>query len=323
MTFIKFVPVFSLLTIALSGCGGAAFEKATTETAAGNRAMQEAHAKQEATNLFELDLWEDGKVKSIKVGRQSQAPVYAPMPIDPSYAILDKTLGIVGTVGGIVAGGAAAKGIITATSAGNVAISKMIQAPATPVVVQTPQANITSTTTNTPTSTNTTLSGTGVIGSGTFSAPTTTTSTISGTGVIGGGSYTNSNPVTNTLAGGGVIGAGSYTPTTNTFNGNGVLGSGSYTPTQTTNTLAGNGVLGAGSYTPTTNSLTGPGVIGAGTYTAPIDNHSATATPTVVTQPPPLIVNPVIVPAIPPTIVTNPTIICTTDSKGVQTCVKQ
>lgn len=69
--------------------------------------------------------------------------------------------------------------------------------------------------------------------------------TISGSGVIGNGSYTNE---TNTLSGTGVVGAGTYTTETLTLSGTGTLGSGAYTE----NTLSGTGVIN-GNYTPTTN----------------------------------------------------------------------
>lgn len=85
--------------------------------------------------------------------------------------------------------------VAESTNAAFVGIAGQIQAPA---------ANVTTTT----------LSGSGVIGSGFYSAPTTTVTTLSGSGVLGSGSYTG--PVsTTTLSGTGAIG-GNYTPTTTT-----------------------------------------------------------------------------------------------------------
>lgn len=71
--------------------------------------------------------------------------------------------------------------------------------------IQSPAANVTTTTT-------TTLSGTGVIGSGSYATNANPTTTLSGTGVIGSGTYApEANPVT-TLSGTGTMGSGSYTP---------------------------------------------------------------------------------------------------------------
>jgi hypothetical protein len=124
-------------------------------------------------------------------------------------------------------------------------MASQIQAP----VVTTPQANVTNTTTTTTsTASNTSysLSGTGVLGNGTYSTtanPTTTTSN------------------TNTLSGSGVVGSGRNTPTTtstsNTVGGSGVVGSGSNAPSTSTSTntntnnLSGTGTQGGGSYQPT------------------------------------------------------------------------
>jgi hypothetical protein len=81
-----------------------------------------------------------------------------------------------------------------------------IQAP----VVTTPQANVTS-------NTSYTLSGTGVLGSGSYStiANPTTTHTLSGTGVLGNGTNapnTTTTTNTNNLNGTGTQGGGAYNP---------------------------------------------------------------------------------------------------------------
>lgn len=269
--------ILIFLVLALTGCAN--IEGAIKATSEGNAAIQVAHAKQEATPLLDLELYEDGRMKKLVVGRQLGAPAFAPMPVDPTIQVWDRALT---TIGIVAAPLAAMKGASwLADSVGKAAGQgyKYVQSPQAPVVVQpavTPQANVTTT--------NTTLSGTGVLGSGSYSAPTTTTTTLSGTGVIGNGSYSQSTPTTNTLNGNGVMGSGSYVPTNNSFTGNGVLGSGSYTPTQTT----------------TANTLSGSGTVGGGSYT-PSDRHdSYTSTPTVVQVPAGRI--------------------CTTDAKGVTTC---
>jgi hypothetical protein len=85
--------------------------------------------------------------------------------------------------------------ISESTNAAFLGIAGKIQAPVTVL----PQANVTTTSTDSH-NTATTLSGSGVIGSGTYAAnPTTTTSTLSGTGVLGSGTYTTAaNPTTTT-----------------------------------------------------------------------------------------------------------------------------
>lgn len=217
-----------ITALVLTGCAN--MEASIKATSDANATMAVSHAAAEQKPLLDLELYEDGRLKKIYVGRQLNAPAYAPMPVDPSIAVWDRALS---TVGLIAAPFAVLKGSASlVNSVGNVV--KQLPQPQTPV---TPQANVTTTTNYTAPTTNTT---------------TTNTSTLSGTGVLGSGTYTAN-------------------------------------PTTTTSTLSGAGVLGTGNYNP-------------------VDSHavSNTATPTIVTQPPP-----VQIPA---------GRICTTDAKGVTTC---
>jgi hypothetical protein len=92
-------------------------------------------------------------------------------------------------------------------------MASKIQAPAVP------QANIYTTTTTTD------------------RHDTTETTTLSGTGVIGAGTYSSeANPISYSLTGTGVVGGGTYTGPTYSLSGTGVLGRGTYTNTVTNST---------------------------------------------------------------------------------------
>ena len=141
--------------------------------------------------------------------QQTAAQQYQP-PRNDAVEIAKSFLGVAGVIGGTMAGGWAAKGIVNATGAAANHGYQFIQAPAVP------QANMT-------------IGGSGVIGAG-------TASTIGGSGSTGSGAYT-----TQALAGGSVLGGGS------TIGGNGSTGAGGYdsstkpvttttTPTTTTTT---------------------------------------------------------------------------------------
>lgn len=147
----------------LGGCSSASFERAQEQHYSAQAEIQKAHAAQSATPLLQLVMGEDGKLKSLTVGRQDNAPTYAPAPVDPALAVWGKALDGVTMVGGILAGGSAAKGLVNASMAGASNIAKMIQTPA--VVV--PQANITTTaSTGSVIGNGQTLSGTGSQGTG-------------------------------------------------------------------------------------------------------------------------------------------------------------
>lgn len=124
----------------------------------------EAHDGQAITGLKRLEI--------NAPSQQGAAQIATPQP-NPALQIVGQALGIIGTVGGVIAGGKAAQGLARAVGESATVGYSHVQAPA--VVV--PQANVTTTST---------LSGTGVMGSGLYSAPVTT---LSGTGAIG-GNYT-------------------------------------------------------------------------------------------------------------------------------------
>jgi hypothetical protein len=130
--------------------------------------------------------------------------------------------------------------IQAAGSSGNTALASLATSSNRSLVslagqIQAPQPNISYT-----------LSGTGVLGSGTYS-----TSSLGGNGVIGSGTYsTQANPVTTssqyTLSGTGVLGNGTNAPRTQT------------PVTTTTNNLAGTGTIGGGQFTPNTTTTVTP-----------------------------------------------------------------
>lgn len=113
----------------------------------------------------------------------TQVQQYA-APRNDTAEVIKAAFGVVGTVGSIYAVGNATKNLATAVGSSANHGYQYIQAP---------QANQT-------------ISGSGVIGSGTFNT-TATTSTLSGTGVLGSGAL---------LSGTGSTGAGNYTSTPST-----------------------------------------------------------------------------------------------------------
>lgn len=129
-------------------------------------------------------------LKRVEVNVPGQAPVIQQAAPNAWIPVLSQGLSVFGAVGGIMAGGKAAVGLVNAT--GNAAGQgyKYIQAPAPAAAAIVPQANITTTTT---------LSGTGTLGSGSYTA--------NGSGLIGSGTQ-------NSNAGTGAAG-GNYTPTDN------------------------------------------------------------------------------------------------------------
>lgn len=163
-----------LLPVFLVGCANTDYTKyldAQAEFARANPARPllviEAHEGQQITGLKRLE------INTPQVG-QGAANIQAPQP-NQWLGIVGQALGIVGTVGGVVAGGKAAQGLARAVGDAATVGYSHVQAPT--VVVPptvTPQANVTNT-----------LSGSGVMGGGVYSAPVTTT-TLSGTGAIGG-----------------------------------------------------------------------------------------------------------------------------------------
>lgn len=164
--------IMMLMTIAIvmTGCASTGFKEAQQAHYDGQRELDKAEAQLLATPLIDLKMGPNGQLLGLTVGRQGSSRVQTAAPVDPNMAVLGKALDSVTTVGSIVAGGAAARGLANAVGSAAGQGYKYIQSPTviqpTPAVI--PQANITNTTT-------TTLSGSGVIGSGSYATPTTTT----------------------------------------------------------------------------------------------------------------------------------------------------
>lgn len=184
--------ICAALALLLTACGGNDYAKyldAQAEFARTNPPrpliVLEAHEGQQISGLKRLEV-------NAPAGVGQGGASIAPPPRNEWVGLASQALGIVGTVGGVVAGGRAAEGLARAVGEAATAGYAHIQAPA---------ANVTTTTT--------TLSGTGVLGAGSYSAPVTTT-TLSGTGAIG----------------------GNYTPTTTTTTDNHSVNS-SYNPVTT------------------------------------------------------------------------------------------
>jgi hypothetical protein len=170
-----------ILATMLGGCSSASFERAQEQHFSAQAEIQKAHAAQSATPLLSLVMGDDGRLKSLTVGRQDTAPTYAPAPVDPALAVWGKAVDGVMMVGGVLAGGNAARGIVKASMQGAGEIARMIQAPPAAIVapVVVPPANVTTTTT----------AATGaVIGNG---------QTLSGTGAQGTGAVYTESPVSN------------------------------------------------------------------------------------------------------------------------------
>lgn len=172
----------TILTIAvgmsLAGCASQEFKQAQADHYRAQADIQKAHAAQEATPLLALTMGDDGKLKSLIVGRQQSQLQYAPAPVDSSIQIWDRALS---TVGLVAAPFAVLRGSASLINSVGSVVKNVQPGPI-------PQANITTT--------------------------NTTTSTLSGTGTLGGGSYSNTTPTTTTtLSGTGALG-GNYTPTT-------------------------------------------------------------------------------------------------------------
>jgi len=166
-----FSAVFAAVML-LAGCASSEFKKAQADHFAAQAEIQKSHAAQEATPLLSLQMGEDGKLKSLIVGRQQSALQYAPAPVDHSVQVWDRALS---TVGLIAAPLAVLKGSASLINSVGSVVKNVQPGPI-------PQANVTNTTT-------TTLSGTGTLGGGSYSTSTPTTTTLSGTGALG-GNYT-------------------------------------------------------------------------------------------------------------------------------------
>lgn len=165
--------IIVLMIATLAGCASSEFKKAQSDHFAAQAEIQKSHAAQEATPLLSLQMGEDGKLKSLIVGRQQSALQYAPAPVDHSVQVWDRALS---TVGLIAAPLAVLKGSASLINSVGSVVKNVQPGPV-------PQPNVT-------TNTTTTLSGTGTLGGGSYSTSTpTTTTTLSGTGALG-GNYT-------------------------------------------------------------------------------------------------------------------------------------
>ncbi len=165
-----FFAVFAAVML-LAGCASSEFKKAQADHFAAQAEIQKSHAAQEATPLLALTMGDDGKLKSLIVGRQQSQLQYAPAPVDHSVQVWDRALS---TVGLIAAPLAVLKGSASLINSVGSVVKNVQPGPV-------PQANVSNTTT-------TTLSGTGTLGGGSYSTSTPTT-TLSGTGALG-GNYT-------------------------------------------------------------------------------------------------------------------------------------
>ncbi len=163
--------LIGLAVVMLAGCASSEFKQAQADHYKAQAEIQKSHAEQEATPLLALTMGEDGKLKSLIVGRQQSALQYAPAPVDHSVQVWDRALS---TVGLIAAPFAVLKGSASLINSVGTVVKNVQPGP-----IQ--QPNVT-------TNTTTTLSGTGTLGGGSYSTSTPTT-TLSGTGALG-GNYT-------------------------------------------------------------------------------------------------------------------------------------
>lgn len=163
--------LIGLMAATLAGCASSEFKQAQADHYKAQAEIQKSHAAQEATPLLSLQMGEDGKLKSLIVGRQQSQLQYAPAPVDYSVQVWDRALS---TVGLIAAPLAVLKGSASLINSVGTVVKNVQPGPV-------PQPNVT-------TNTTTTLSGTGTLGGGSYSTSTPTT-TLSGTGALG-GNYT-------------------------------------------------------------------------------------------------------------------------------------
>ena len=68
--------LIGLMIAALTGCASSEFKQAQADHYKAQAEIQKSHAAQEATPLLSLTMGEDGKLKSLIVGRQQSALQY-------------------------------------------------------------------------------------------------------------------------------------------------------------------------------------------------------------------------------------------------------
>lgn len=159
--------LLSLLVVllALSGCASTEFKAAQAAHFEGQAALDKAEARLVDTPLLDLQMGEDGKLKSLKVGRQSTGRVATAAPVDANAALVRDVVSGVVTVGSIVAGGKAAANLVNAVGGvvGKVAApSNTTTTTITPTTTTTNTSSVanTATTTTTNTANNTTTTNT-------------------------------------------------------------------------------------------------------------------------------------------------------------------
>lgn len=131
----KLILIALATLIALSGCASTEYRQAQQQYFAAQADAVRAHSAQAQQPLLDLQMTEDGRLRSLTVGRQIGAAPQMAMPRDPNAEMLQAVVNGAVTVGSIVAGGQAARGLVTAT--GN-AIGGALQAMPQPVVVTQP-----------------------------------------------------------------------------------------------------------------------------------------------------------------------------------------
>ena len=156
----------AVAVVLLAGCAGGgdytryleAQERIAAQQQARPLIVLEAHEGQQITGLKRLEV-------NAPPGVGQGVASLAPPPRSEWAAVLTQGLGVLGTVGGVLAGGRAAEGLARAVGSASTAGYSHIQAPA---------ANVSTTTTQT-------LSGTGALGGNYTHTPTVTTSTTNTT----------------------------------------------------------------------------------------------------------------------------------------------
>lgn len=121
--------------VALGGCASQAYREAEREYYAAQASAVKAHSKQAETPLLNVQISDDGNLKSLIVGRQIGAVPQMTQPADPNVQMVREVVGGAVAVGSIVAGGNAAKGLVNAT--GN-AIGGALKSMQLPVIVNQP-----------------------------------------------------------------------------------------------------------------------------------------------------------------------------------------
>lgn len=124
-----------LLSVFLVACTSPQIRQSQADYDAAQAAVVKAYAKQAEANLLELELGDDGKLKRLVVGRQLGSPPQVTRPADPNVQMVREVVGGAVQVGGVLAGGKAAKGLVEAAGG---AIAEALHSMPAPVVVEQP-----------------------------------------------------------------------------------------------------------------------------------------------------------------------------------------